>query len=232
MTLALREVEKRYGDVTAVDGVSLAVERGDFHCLVGPNGSGKTTLLRLLLGLTRPSGGVVVDPDGVVGCGFQRPNFYPDLTVRENLDVFRGLVGADREWAETLLSELRLGPAKRRLGGDLSGGFARKLDLALALLKRPDYLLLDEPLGALDDVSKDRLLAFLGEYAGDATVLVSTHHVADFEPHLDRLTVMHEGRVVLDDRYADLDLRGYENLQAFYVAVVTGEAAAGAVESG
>jgi ABC-2 type transport system ATP-binding protein len=226
--LELDGVRKAYGDVEAVDGVSLRIGGGQFHCLIGPNGSGKTTLLRLLLGLTNPTAGTVSVPDGTVGCGFQEPNFYPGLTVRENIDVFASLVGApDGEWRRELVSQLRLERALDRPATDLSGGFARKLDLALALLKRPDYLLLDEPLGALDDVSKDRLLAFLDDYADGHTVVVSTHHVTDFEPFLDRVTVMHEGQAVLDRDRAAIDPDGAGSLQEYYVQLVLDRAGSG-----
>jgi len=219
MALVLDSVRKEYGDVVAVADASLRID-GGFHCLIGPNGSGKTTLVRLLLGLTRPTDGRVGVPDGAVGCGFQEPNFYPGLTVRENVAVFADLVGAsDAEWRETLVDELRLRPAMDRRAANLSGGFARKLDLALGLLKRPEYLLLDEPLGALDDVSKARLLEFLAEYAESHAVLVSTHHVAEFEPYLDRVTVVHDGEVLLDADPANLDSGG-RSLQEYYVTLV------------
>jgi ABC-2 type transport system ATP-binding protein len=226
--MAVEGVRKTYGDVEALADVSLQLGDGEFHCLLGPNGSGKTTLFRLLLGLTNPTDGSVSPPDSV-GCGFQRPNFYPELTARENIDVFASLVGAvDGEWRRRLVSELRLGRALDRTAADLSGGFARKLDLALALLKRPEYLLLDEPLGALDDISKERLLAFLDEYAAAGrTVVVSTHHVGDFEPYLDRVTVMHDGRVLLDRDRGGLDLDGTGSLQEFYVQRVLEETADG-----
>lgn len=222
MGLAVEAVRKAYGDVVAVDGVSLSFGGGQFHCLIGPNGSGKTTLFRLLLGLARPTEGTVSAPEGAIGCGFQEPNFYPDLTVRENIDVFASLVDApDSNWRETLVAELRLDGALDRRAGDLSGGYARKVDLALALLKRPDYLLLDEPLGALDDVSKHRLLEFLDGYAAEGnTVVVSTHHVTDFEPFLDRVTVMHDGSVVLDREREAIDDGEYDSLQEYYVALV------------
>jgi ABC-2 type transport system ATP-binding protein len=222
MALTVDAVRKVYGDVVAVDGVSLSFGGGQFHCLIGPNGSGKTTLFRLLVGLAQPTEGDVSTPDGTIGCGFQEPNFYPDLTVRENIDVFAGLVAApDSGWRETLVSELRLGGALDRPAGDLSGGYARKLDLALALLKHPDYLLLDEPLGALDDVSKHRLLAFLDGYATDGnTVVVSTHHVTDFEPFLDRVTVMYDGAVILDREREAIAVDQYDSLQEYYVALV------------
>ncbi|MEF8786544.1 MAG: ABC transporter ATP-binding protein [Haloarculaceae archaeon] len=222
MAIELDEIRKVYGDVTAVDGVSLTIGGGQFHCLLGPNGSGKSTLFRVMLGLTRPSGGTLSVPSQRMGCGFQRPNFYPDLTVAENVDVFARMIGGvDDDWRETLVEELRLRRAMGRTASELSGGFARKLDLALALLDKPDYLLLDEPLGALDDVSKTRLLAFLDSYTDDGnTVLVSTHHIDDFEQYVDRVTIMHRGHVVADHAVDDIDLGEHETIQAYYVETV------------
>ncbi|MEF8774984.1 MAG: ABC transporter ATP-binding protein [Haloarculaceae archaeon] len=227
--LALEDVTKRYGSVVAIRDVSLAVGDSEFHCLLGPNGSGKTTIVRLLIGLTRPTSGTVRREDAVVGCGFQTPNFYPGLTVSENLEVFGSLVGgADADWRETLVDRLRLSRARERRAGDLSGGFARKLDLALALLKRPDILLLDEPLGALDDASKIRLLEFLADYAesGNA-VVVSTHQVRRFEPLLDRVTVMHEGEVVVDGPPSALDRGKSGSVQESYLETVLARERAG-----
>ncbi|WP_302080121.1 ABC transporter ATP-binding protein [Salinibaculum rarum] len=225
MAIELDNLRKVYGDVTAVDGISLTIGDGQFHCLLGPNGSGKSTLFRLMLGLTRPSGGTLSVPSQRVGCGFQRPNFYPDLTVAENIDVFaRMLGGIEADWRETLVEELRLRRAMGRTASELSGGFARKLDLALAMLDRPEYLLLDEPLGALDDVSKARLLAFLDGYADEGnTVLVSTHHIDNFEQYVDRVTIVHRGRVVVDQTVSDLDLGDHESIQSYYVETVLAE---------
>jgi ABC-2 type transport system ATP-binding protein len=215
--LALDGVTKRYGDVVALSDCSLAVETEGIHCLVGPNGSGKTTAIRLLLGLERPTEGTVRRSDLDLGSGFQRPSFYPGLSVRENLDVFarlRGGVGED--WRERLVAGVGLEPAMARRGGDLSGGFARKLDLALALLGRPDVVLLDEPLGALDDVSRARLLDFLADYAdGGHGVVVSTHRIDAVEPYLDRVTIIDGGSVRLDRRGTGLPDEG--TLQERYV---------------
>ena len=209
-------VSKRYGDVTALDGVDLAVRPGQVHGLVGPNGSGKTTLFHLLSGLARPSAGTVRRPDPErVGVGFQQPRFYPDLTVRENLSVFRSIADdpPPAEWTETLLEALRLEPAAHRPGRDLSGGFRTKLDLALAMLKRPDYLLLDEPLSDVDDHSRARIVSFLGEYCTeDRGIVVSTHNVESFDDVLDRVTVLVDGEIEYDgparadaiDRYRDV----------------------------
>jgi len=217
--LELRTVSKTYGEVTALDGIDLSVEAGTFHCLVGPNGSGKTTLFRTVLGLTKPTSGEVSLPDGRIGCGVQRANFARALTVAENVSVFSALMDApDEAWREELVSTLRLDRVENRRAADLSGGFAKKLDLALALLDKPDVLFLDEPLGDLDDVSKNRLLEFLGEYrdAGNA-VVVSTHHLTEFDPLLDHLTVLYDGDVVVDADREEIDLGQHDSLQELYV---------------
>lgn len=216
--IELDGVTRAYGSVVAVDDLSLEIGGGQYHCLLGPNGSGKSTLMRLILGLTQPTSGTVTTPEVVVGCGFQQPNFYPSLTVRQNISVFAGIVEAtDWEWNRTVVEELRLTRALDRTAGDLSGGFGRKLDLALAFIKRPDIVLLDEPLGALDDVSTARLLEFLSWYADQGnTIFVSTHRVSEFAESLDRVTVMHRGEIAFDRERSEMDLNG-ESLQTAYV---------------
>lgn len=191
------DVTKRFDDVVALREVTLSVADG-FHCLVGPNGSGKTTLFRLLLGLTRPTAGRVDRGDARLGVAFQEPSFYADLTVAENLRVFGAFVGAAQDWREEVVDRVRLTDALDRPAGRLSTGYAKKLDLALAVLKRPDVLLVDEPLADLDDVTKARLVEFLASYADDAAVFAATHNLATFEPVCDRLTVLVDGEVRLD----------------------------------
>ncbi|MDJ1432477.1 ABC transporter ATP-binding protein [Halostagnicola sp. A-GB9-2] len=218
--LELTDVTKRYGETTALDleGATLAFRPGEFHGLVGPNGSGKTTLFRLLTGLSRPTSGTLERGEATVGYSFQEPRFYPSLTARENLEVFRGFVGdpPPDSWIETLLEELRLEPAAHRRADELSGGFRKKLDLSLALVKRPQFLLLDEPLADVDDHSRRRIRAFLESYqsgtieggrgdesalepnSGDRTVVISTHNVDAFESALDRVTVLVDGTLRAD----------------------------------
>jgi ABC-2 type transport system ATP-binding protein len=218
--LELRGVSKSYGDVTALSGVDLAVVPGTIHALVGPNGSGKTTLFRIALGLTRPSSGTVDAPPEGIGPGFQRANFYRDLTVAENLDVFAALTGADDDaWRERLCSTLRLDRVRDRRAGDLSGGFGKNLDLALSLLNRSPVVCLDEPMGDLDDVSQANLLDLLADYRDEGNaVVVSTHHLGAFEDVIDHLTVLHDGDVLLDEPRGAIDLGDHDSLQDLYVA--------------
>lgn len=216
--IELDGVTREYGSVVAVDDLSMQIGGGQYHCLLGPNGSGKSTLMRLILGLTRPTSGTVTTQEMVVGCGFQQPNFYPSLTVRQNISVFAGIVEAtDWEWNRTVIEELRLTRALDRTAGDLSGGFGRKLDLALAFIKRPDIVLLDEPLGALDDVSTARLLEFLSWYVEQGnTVFISTHRISEFADTLGRVTVLHRGEIAFDRERGEMNLDG-ESLQTEYV---------------
>ena len=218
-------VTKTYEEVVALDDVSVTFEPGTYHCLLGPNGSGKSTLMRIILGLTQPDSGSVDLPSvAAIGCGFQEPKFYPDLSVWENIDVFASMIEeSDDEWNETVVDELRLTPALGKRASNLSGGYARKLDLTLALMKQPDYLLLDEPLAALDDISKSQLLDFLEQYTEMGnTVVVSTHYVRAFEEYLDRVTLMFEGEVLFDEELSDLELDD-QSLQSYYVDTILGE---------
>lgn len=226
-SITVREVRKEYGAVVALDDVSLSVDRGSFHLLAGPNGSGKSTLLGLLLGLETPTAGTVDVPDVSLGPGFQRPTFYPDLAVATNLDVFGALVNADDAWREALEAELGLDRVQHREAAALSGGYAKKLDLALALLGRPEVVLLDEPLGDLDDVTRDAVVDLLGRYRDDGgTVLVSTHRLEAFGAAADAVTVLDRGEVVFDAAGDDLDaaVASAGSVDGLYADVLSAEA--------
>lgn len=199
-------VTKRYGEIVAIDDVSLRFDPHGVHCLLGPNGSGKTTLFDVLLGLTTPTAGSVDRGDATLGCGFQTATYYPDLTVAENLRTFASMDGGDAAWRERVAEELGLAEVDHRRAGDLSGGWGKRLDLALAVLSRPDYVVLDEPLDDLDDVVRRRVLDFFEAYRDEAgALLVATHRAAAFEGLADRVTVLDRGEVVLDADVADVD---------------------------
>ncbi|WP_436907127.1 ATP-binding cassette domain-containing protein [Halosimplex marinum] len=194
--VAVRGVTKRYGDVVALNDVTFEARCGEFHCLAGPNGSGKTTLGRLVVGLTRPTRGAVAAPRGAVGYGFQQPKCYPDLSVRENVDVFCRVDGVSprSDWVTTILSALRLSRVEDQIAGELSGGFKKKLDLAIALLAAPTFLWLDEPLTDIDDVSVRRVRSILDAYVdAGGGVVVSTHNLEAFDRLATHLTAFLDG---------------------------------------
>jgi ABC-2 type transport system ATP-binding protein len=198
--IRFRGVGKRYGSVTALEDVDLTMREGEITCVVGPNGSGKTTLFALAVGLVGPTSGTVERPATGDGGSFQRPSVYPDLAVVENLDAYWGVTAStDEAWRQTLVDRLDLDQVRHRIAGDLSRGWQRRLDLALAFLKRPTFALLDEPLSGLDDPTKRTLRSFLASYAdGERAVVVATHSVAAFDPIVDHLTVFDRGRVCYD----------------------------------
>jgi ABC-type multidrug transport system ATPase subunit len=218
--IELVDVERSYGSVRALRGVSLTFEPGTVHAVIGPNGSGKTTLFRILLGLATPSAGTVSVPDATLGCGFQQPQFYPGLTVGENLRTFASLTGAEGPWVDALAGRCGLDRIEGRLAGNLSDGLAKKLDFALAFLARPEVVVLDEPFADLDDEAKPELLAFLDSYVTDERLLVvSTHQLSLFRDVLDAVTVLHRGGVLLDERVADIDL-AERSLTELYVDLI------------
>ena len=219
--IELRDIEKRYGSVRALNGVSVTFEPGNVHAVLGPNGSGKTTLFRILLGLTSASAGTVSMPGATLGCGFQQPQFYPGLTVGENLRTFRSLVGAESEWVDELTDRCGLRRIEDRIAGNLSDGLAKKLDFALAFLARPDIVVLDEPFADIDDEAKPGLLAFLDTYiTGERLLLVTTHQLSLFRDVLDTMTVIYRGEVVFDERLADIENIEERDLTDLYVDLV------------
>jgi len=205
--LVVDGVSKRYGDVVALEDVSIQVDPGTIHCLLGPNGSGKTTLFDVVLGLTSPTSGTIDRGGGTIGCGFQTATYYPDLTVDENLETFaRMTAGVDPSWRERVTEELGLDTVADRTAGNLSGGWGKRLDLALAVLARPAYVVLDEPLDDLDDVVRKRVLSFFESYRADGgSLLVATHRAGAFEGLADHVTILDRGEVVLDVPTAALE---------------------------
>ena len=208
LALDVRSLEKRFGDVQAIDGLDLSIVSGEVHGLVGPNGAGKTTLLRILFGLVAPDagsvqllGGEIDDPgsgsaDGVGGF-VEEPRFYPYLTARRNLELMADLDGGGEDRIDEVLSTVRLQDRADRKVGGFSSGMRQRLGLAASLLRRPRLLLLDEPTVGLDPTGARDMLAIVRTLASDGvTVVVSSHNMAELEGVCDGLTVMREGRVV------------------------------------
>ena len=207
--IAAHGLTKRYRDVLAVDSLDLDVRRGEIYGFLGRNGAGKTTTIRMLLGLIRPTAGVVeifgmrVRPGtsaalARVGCLVESATAYPNLTVRENLDIHRRLVRAPRAAVADAIELMRLDEYADRRAGVLSLGNKQRLSLARALLRRPDLLVLDEPANALDPagiVEVRELLRSLAREHG-VTVLMSSHILAEVAHLADRIGIVHEGRLL------------------------------------
>jgi ABC-2 type transport system ATP-binding protein len=206
--LEANDLGKRYGKVWGLRNCSLAIERGRVVGLVGPNGAGKTTLLHLAVGLTAPTTGMVTvfgqtprnKPRLMEKVGFvaQETPLYPELTVAETLTLGRRLNRIwDEEWAAARASELRL-PRSKRVG-ELSGGHRAQIALTLAVGKRPELLLLDEPVASLDPLARREFLQLLMDTVStsELTVVLSSHLISDLERVCDYLILLMEAEVRL-----------------------------------
>jgi ABC-2 type transport system ATP-binding protein len=227
--LAARALVRRFGAVTALDGLSFEVARGELYGLVGPDGAGKTTAIRALAGLLALDGGEArvlgERPGGArirerVGLMPQQYSLYRDLTVAENLRFFARLYvlarPVFRERADRLLAITRLAPFVDRRADALSGGMYKKLALACALLHEPEVLLLDEPTNGVDPVSRRELWALLHEFVhGGMTVLVSTPYMDEAE-RCHRVGLVHRGRLLLEGEPGAL-MRGHASFEEVFV---------------
>jgi len=227
--LSARALVRRFGAVTALDGLSFEVARGELYGLVGPDGAGKTTAIRALAGLVTLDGGEArvlgERPGGArirerVGLMPQQYSLYRDLTVAENLRFFARLYvlarPVFRERADRLLAITRLAPFVDRRADALSGGMYKKLALACALLHEPEVLLLDEPTNGVDPVSRRELWALLHEFVhGGMTVLVSTPYMDEAE-RCHRVGLVHRGRLLLEGEPSAL-MRGHASFEEVFV---------------
>ena len=213
-TIRAQALTRRFGDLVALDGLSLAVEEGEIFGLVGPDGAGKTTTMRLLTGILEPTSGEAwVDGLPVrgqaeaikerIGYMAQRFGLYPDLTVLENLDFYADLYEVPRagrgERVERLLAFSNLTPFKRRQAGNLSGGMKQKLGLACALIHTPRVLFLDEPTNGVDPVSRRDFWRILYQLQQErVTIFVSTAYLDEAE-RCNRVGLLHQGRLLACD---------------------------------
>ena len=212
--IAISGVNKFYGIYKALSEVSLDIAAGEFFSLLGPSGCGKTTLLRSIAGFETPSSGDIrIDGQSMLGVApnrrptnmvFQSYAIFPHLNVEENVSygLKRLKLGTteERRRVGDALDQVRLGHLGKRRGHELSGGQRQRVALARALVSRPGFLALDEPLGALDAltrISMQRLLAEVWRQLGFTAVLV-THDVSEAVHLADRVIVLEEGRVKLD----------------------------------
>ena len=201
-------VSKVYGDTVALDGVDLVVPRGATYGLIGPNGAGKTTMLSLLAGLRHPTSGAVelhVDRRRVAVL-VDTPLFEPWLTATEVVDLARHLVAPDRpvEHVEEALTEVGLAEAAGRRVGGFSRGMLQRLGLTACLVGGPEVLILDEPSSALDPSGRREVLDLIGRLAHTATVLLSTHILADVQQVCDVVGVIDRGRLRFQGPLEDL----------------------------
>lgn len=206
--LSVNDLTRRFGDKTAVDGITFDIEQGRCIALLGPNGAGKTTTLSMLAGLLAPTKGTIRFASGAprdirewIGFLPQHPAFFNWMNGREFLE-FTGRLArlpareAKQRTAE-LLEAVGLADAAKRAVGGYSGGMKQRLGIAQALIHRPKLLMLDEPVSALDPVGRREVLELLRGMKRETTLLFSTHVLHDAEEICDDIVLMQNGRIAV-----------------------------------
>ena len=227
---------KRYKDVTAVDGLELEIRQGELFALLGVNGAGKTTAIKMLTCLTRPTAGdalvggysVTKQADKVkqlIGVSPQETAIAPNLTVQENLELICGIHGFSKEMTETKLKTLSkqfgLEGQLKRKAGQLSGGWQRRVSIAMALIGEPQILFLDEPTLGLDVLVRHELWEIIRALKGKVTIVLTTHYMEEAATLSDRIGIMKNGRLLAVGTVEELKaLAGADSFEAAFVSIV------------
>ncbi len=230
---------KKYKDVTAVDGLELTVRQGELFALLGVNGAGKTTTIKMLSCLTAPTSGeaylggrsIVSQPNEVkriIGVSPQETAVAPNLTVGENLALMCGVYGLSKEKTrakvQRLCDEFELADIMQRRAGKLSGGWQRRLSIAMALTGDPEILFLDEPTLGLDVIARSELWDTVRSLKGKKTIMLTTHYMEEAEELSDRIGIMRGGRLLALGTAAELKaLTEKDKLEDAFVAIVKGD---------
>ena len=234
------KLTKKYGDLVAVDGLDLTIHKGELFSLLGVNGAGKTTTIKMLSCLTRPDGGdaallghsILTDTASVkniIGVSPQETAVAPGLSVRENLELMCGVHGFSRaekaEKVRVLAARFDLESILEKRAGKLSGGWQRRLSIAMALITDPEILFLDEPTLGLDVLARSELWDIIRAFKGNITIILTTHYMEEAEALSDRIGIMKGGHLLaLGTAQSLKELSGKEKFEDAFVAIVKGAA--------
>lgn len=226
-------VVRRFGAITAVDGLDVRIKEGETYGLLGPNGSGKTTLIRMVVGLLAPSKGSLrvmgeampsVKVLGRIGYMPQSPALYPDLTVEENLGFFAGVYGIrSSQRIQDVLSLVELTDRASAQVFTLSGGMRQRLSLACTLLHEPALLVLDEPTVGIDPQLRVSFWDYFHQLNRDGVTIIVSSHVMDEAERCDRLGLMRQGKIIAEGSAEELKMRaGKYTLEEAFLAFAGG----------
>lgn len=238
--IRIESLTKVYKDVVAVDNLSLSVARGELFSLLGVNGAGKTTTIKMLSCLTRPTGGdaflcgksIVSQASAVkslIAVSPQETAVAPGLTVRENLELICGVHGFGKEKRNAKIAQLTgllgLDAIIGRKAGKLSGGWQRRLSIAMALISEPEILFLDEPTLGLDVIARSDLWDIIRALKGHVTIILTTHYMEEAEALSDRIAIMAGGRLLICGTADQIKKQAEcDNFEQAFVRIVKGVA--------
>lgn len=230
---------KQYKNLTAVAGLHLEIEQGKLFSLLGVNGAGKTTVIKMLSCLTKPTSGdalvgghsILKEPEQVkrlIGVSPQETAVAPNLSVKENLELMCGIHGFSKEKMTAKICELSeqfsLDEVLHRKAGKLSGGWQRRVSIAMALISEPQILFLDEPTLGLDVIARHELWDAISALKGKITIILTTHYMEEAETLSDRIGIMKNGRLLAVGTAEELmEKAGAADFESAFVSVVKEE---------
>ncbi len=232
------KLTKKYKDVTAVDGLDLEINEGELFSLLGVNGAGKTTTIKMLSCLTRPTGGEAllhgksINDDGsavkaLIAVSPQETAVAPGLSTRENLELICGVYGFCKNKTNRKIMELAtllgLEAVMNKKAGRLSGGWQRRLSIAMALISEPKILFLDEPTLGLDVIARSELWDIIRSLKGKITIILTSHYMEEAEALSDRIGIMKDGRLIICDTAEKIkEKANTDSFEEAFVRIVRG----------
>lgn len=236
--IKIEGLSKQYKDVLAVDNLSLSIEEGELFSLLGVNGAGKTTTIKMLSCLTEPTSGNAFlfeksilqnssDVKSVIAVSPQETAVAPALSVRENLELICGIHGFSKNKQNSKIEELTellgLQSVINRKAGKLSGGYARRLSIAMALISEPKILFLDEPTLGLDVIARSELWDIIRSLKRKITIILTTHYMEEAEALSDRIAIMKNGKLLICDTPDAIKISTNEDsIEKAFIKIVRG----------
>ena len=234
--IRIEGLSKKYKDIVAVDNLSLTIRKGELFCLLGTNGAGKTTTIKMLCCLTNPTSGdaflngISICDDAatvksIIGVSPQETAVAPGLSVKENLELICGIYGFPKSnWNKKIIeltTTLGLNEALDKKAGKLSGGWMRRLSIAMALISQPEILFLDEPTLGLDVLARSDLWDIIRSLKGKTTIILTTHYMGEAEALSDRIAIMKSGKLLICDTAENIKkITGTDQFEQAFIRIV------------
>lgn len=235
-SIVITGLTKKYKDITAVNGLDLTVHKGELFSLLGVNGAGKTTTIKMLSCLTEPTSGDALlngksivrekqDVKSLIAVSPQETAVAPNLSVKENLELMAGVHGFPSDKTKEKVSEMierfSLGEITEKRAGKLSGGWQRRLSIAMALISEPQILFLDEPTLGLDVIARSELWDVISALKGKITIILTTHYMEEAETLSDRIAIMKSGQLLTVGTAAEImEKAGTEKFEEAFIKIV------------
>ena len=232
--ITVKNVCKDYKNLRALNNISLTINEGELYGLLGVNGAGKTTLLKILSGLTNLTSGEFYvsnysnkemdEIKNIIDISPQESAVAMNLTVLENLKFFQELYNQnDNEYLEQIINDLGLSEVKKQRAKTLSGGYQRRLSIALGLISKPKILLLDEPTLGLDVLARRELWNIINKFKGKITIILTSHYLEEIEALCDRVSIMSKGNLLIEGTIDEIKEKTNEtSFEEAFVKIVGG----------